>query len=146
MPLEQLRLKKGIRITFLENLLLLTIQEEHLLHGKRNQTQPLDQILALEQIVQIITTTQGHTTLRSLTIVTLGLQLLNLAIIELVDLHQLTSLQEVVVIVEIEAVLDHQGQEVHHLQVAQAEVAAVLPEVKEVVHRLNQEEEDKPVY
>jgi|TARA_B110000495_G_C22968138_1_gene567954 hypothetical protein len=100
----------------------------------------------MEQVVQIITTTQDHTTLRSLTIVTLGLQLLNLAIIEVVDLRQLTNLQGVVVIVEVEAVLDHQDQEVHHLQVAQVEVAAVLLEVKELVHRLNQEEEDKPVF
>lgn len=104
----------------------------------------------MEQVVQIITTTQDllitpldHTTLQSLTIVTLGLQLLNLAIIEVVDLHQLISLQEVVVIAEVEAVQD---QEVHHLQVDQAEEAAGLPEVREVVHRLNQEEEDKPVF
>lgn len=59
------------------------------------------------------------------------------------DLHQLTSLQKVVAMLEVEAVQD---QEVHHLQVDQAEAAAVLPEVKEVVHRLNQEEEDKPVF
>ena len=52
----------------------------------------------------------------------------------------------VIVIAEVEAMQDHQDQEVRHLQVAQVEVAAVLPEVKEVVHRLNQEEEDKPVY
>jgi hypothetical protein len=104
----------------------------------------------MEQVVQIITTTQDllitpldHTTLQSLTIVTLGLQLLNLAITEVEDLHQLISLQEVVVIAEVEAVQD---QEVHHLQVDQAEEAAVLPEVKEVVHRLNQEGEDKPIF
>ena len=104
----------------------------------------------MEQVVQIITTTQDllitpldHTTLQSLTIVTLGLQLLNLAITEVEDLHQLISLQEVVVIAEVEAVLD---QEAHHLQVDQAEAVAVLLEVKEVVHRLNQEEEDKPVF
>ena len=89
------------------------------------------------QVVQIITTTLDHTMLQSLTIVTPGLQLLNLAIIEVVDLHQLISLQEV------EAVLD---QEAHHLQVDLAEAAAALPEVKEVVHRLNQEGEDKPIF
>ena len=98
----------------------------------------------MEQVVQIITTTQDHTTLRSLTIVTLGLQLLNLAIIEVVDLRQLISLQEAVIaIAEVEAVQD---QEAHHRQVDQAEAAAVLLEVKELVHRLNQEEEDKPVF
>ena len=96
------------------------------------------------QVVQIITTTLDHTMLQSLTIVTPGLQLLNLAIIEVVDLHQLISLQEVVIVIaEVEAVLD---QEAHHLQVDQAEAVAVLLEVKEVVHRLNQEEEDKPVF
>jgi len=91
----------------------------------------------MEQVVQIITTTLDHTMPQSLTIVTQGLQLLNLAIIEVVDLHQLISPQE------IEAVLD---QEAHHLQVDLAEAAAALPEVKEVVHRLNQEEGDKPIF
>ena len=86
---------------------------------------------------------RDHIALQSLTIFTLGLQLLHLGIITLMDLHQLTSLQKVVAILEVEAVQD---QEVHHLQVDQAEAAAVLPEVKEVVHRLNQEEEDKPVF
>ena len=97
----------------------------------------------MEQVVQIITTTQDHTMLQSLTIVTPGLQLLNLVTIEVVDLHQLISLQEVIVIAEVEAVLD---QEAHHLQVDLVEAAAALPEVKAVVHRLNQEEEDKTAF
>ena len=72
----------------------------------------------MEQVDQITITPLGHTALQSLTIVTPGLQLLNLATIEVVDLHQLISLQEaVLVIAEAEAVLD---QEAHHLQVDQA--------------------------
>ena len=55
-------------------------------------------------------------------------------------LHPLINHQ---VIVEVGAV---QGlHEAHHLQVGQVEEAAALHEVKEVVHPLNQEEEDKPV-
>ena len=92
----------------------------------------------MEQVAQITTTTPGHTMLQSLTIVTPDLQLLNLAIIEVVDLHQIISLPE--------AVQVHQCQEALLLQLDQAEEAADLPEVKAIVQRLNQEEEDKPVF
>ena len=94
----------------------------------------------MEQVDQITTTPQDHTTLQSLIICTLNLQLRYLVIIEIMDLHQLISLQ---VIAEIEAVQD---QEVHLRQIDQVEATVVHREVKEVVHRLNQEEEDKHVF
>ena len=94
----------------------------------------------MEQVDQITTTPQDHTTLQSLIICTLNLQLRYLVIIEIMDLHQLISLQ---VIAEIEAV---QEQEVHLRQIDQVEATVVHREVKEVVHRLNQEEEDKHVF
>ena len=94
----------------------------------------------MEQVDQITTTPEDHTTLQSLIICTLNLQLRYLVIIEIMDLHQLISLQ---VIAEIEAV---QEQEVHLRQIDQVEATVVHREVKEVVHRLNQEEEDKHVF
>jgi len=101
----------------------------------------------MEQVVLITTTTQDllttpldHTTPQSLTTATQDLQLPNLTTIDMEVLHPLINHQ---VILEVGAV---QGlHEAHHLQVGQVEEAAALREVKEVVHPLNQEEEDKPV-
>jgi hypothetical protein len=67
--------------------------------------------------------------------------MLNLVIRDTEDLHPLISQQEIATTMEVEAAQDL--HEVHHLQVDQQEAAVVLPEAKEVVQPLNQEEEDK---
>jgi len=93
----------------------------------------------MKQVDQTITFTLDHTTPQNLTTAIQDHQLLKRATIFMEALHPLINHQEIMVTLEPGAV---QGlRETHHLQVAQAEEAAALPEVKRV-HHLNQEEED----